>query len=130
MFALPSRIACAVVGALFLLFAALQYNDPDPIQWIVIYAAAALSCLLAAIRARVDFRLPSAVALAAAIWAALLLPQTWGAKSFIDNLRLGEGMRDPVTEVSRELGGLSVVAAVMIPLAIAAYRARAFRNRV
>ena len=58
------------------------------------------------------------------------LPEVVGHKSFIDNLRLGEGMRDPQTEVSRELGGLLIVAATLLPLSIWAYRRRRIRNRV
>lgn len=33
----------------FLLFAALQYNDPDPLLWIFIYAYIAVLCLFAAL---------------------------------------------------------------------------------
>lgn len=36
------------LAACFLLFAALQYNDPDPWLWIPIYLYAATACLLAA----------------------------------------------------------------------------------
>ncbi|WP_295128274.1 transmembrane 220 family protein [uncultured Chitinophaga sp.] len=34
---------------IFILFAALQYNDPDPYIWIPIYGYGALMCLLAAL---------------------------------------------------------------------------------
>ena len=30
----------------FLLFAVVQYNDPDPVRWMAIYLAAALCCAL------------------------------------------------------------------------------------
>ena len=125
-----SRIAIAICAALFFVFAALQYNDPDPIQWMAIYGAAAVACALAAWRGRIDFRMPLAVLAAALIWAALELPAVLGHKSFIDNLRLGEGMRDPQTEISREVGGLLIIAFVMLPLSIASFRARPIRNRV
>ena len=34
-------------GVIFLLFAALQYNDPDPQVWVPIYGFAALACAMA-----------------------------------------------------------------------------------
>lgn len=37
-----------ILTILFLFFAAVQYNDPDPIIWILIYTYASLMCLLAA----------------------------------------------------------------------------------
>lgn len=36
------------LGAVFVLFAALQYNDVDPIIWVPIYGFAALVCFMAA----------------------------------------------------------------------------------
>ena len=35
-----------VVAAFFALFALVQYNDPDPLLWMIIYAVAALACVL------------------------------------------------------------------------------------
>jgi hypothetical protein len=37
-----------ILAILFLFFAAVQYNDPDPIIWISIYSYASLMCFLAA----------------------------------------------------------------------------------
>ena len=36
-----------IFGLLFVLFAAFQYNDPDPEVWIPIYGLAAMACLMA-----------------------------------------------------------------------------------
>lgn len=119
-----------MTAVVFAVFAALQYNDPDPVQWMALYGAAAACCAVVAIRGALDFRFALAVLAAAGIWAAVLLPDVIGHKSFIDNLRLGEGMRDAETEVSREVGGLSIVVLAMVPLSIASFRARSFRNRV
>lgn len=119
-----------LAAALFAGFAALQHNDPDPVQWMTMYGAATAACAIAAVRGEVDFRFPLLVLGAAAVWAAIDLPEVIGQKSFIDNMRLGEGMRDPQTEVSREVGGLLMIVAVMLPLAIASFRARAIRNTV
>lgn len=40
------RIANGVMLVLFVSWAGFQYNDPDALLWIVIYALAALGCLL------------------------------------------------------------------------------------
>ena len=42
------KIFNIVSGILFIVFAGLQYNDPDPYIWIPIYLYAAILCLLAA----------------------------------------------------------------------------------
>ena len=35
-----------VMAAFFALFAIVQYNDPDPMLWMIVYALAALACVL------------------------------------------------------------------------------------
>lgn len=35
-------------GLIYLLFAVLQYNDPDPAVWMLVYGTAALACFMAA----------------------------------------------------------------------------------
>lgn len=130
MFRTPSRIAAGFGCAVFVAFAALQYNDPDPVQWMAMYGLAAVACGVAAVRARIDFRLPMFVAAAALIWVVVDLPDVIGQKSFIAGMRLGEGMMDPQTEVSREVGGLVIVALAMLPLSIASFRRRPVRNKV
>jgi transmembrane protein TMEM220 len=47
---LDMRIVSAVFCALMFLFAAVQYNDPDLLLWIIIYGIAALWCGIAAFR--------------------------------------------------------------------------------
>ena len=42
------KIANLILGVLFVLFAAVQYNDPDAWLWIVIYGAVAVAFFLAA----------------------------------------------------------------------------------
>lgn len=53
------------VASTFALFAIVQYNDPDPLLWMVLYAVTALACVLYHLK-----RLPPA---AAAGWGALAL---------------------------------------------------------
>ena len=40
------RILSIVFGLVFILFAIVQYNDPDPIGWVLIYSLIALLCFL------------------------------------------------------------------------------------
>lgn len=44
------RITNSILFILFTLFAVVQYNDPDPLVWILIYGYTAILCLLAAFK--------------------------------------------------------------------------------
>ena len=44
------KIVNLLLAVLFLLFAFVQINDPDPLVWIAIYGAMAVLCVLAAFR--------------------------------------------------------------------------------
>jgi hypothetical protein len=85
-------IACL----LFLLSAAVQWNDPDPLRWILIYATAAMlfgMSMFITIRSFL-FVLLAAVA---GLWAAILLPDILSTGSFTG------------TEEEREFLGLALV---------------------
>ncbi len=45
------RTLCFVLAALMVLFAAVQYNDPDGLKWMVIYGIPAILALVAGLRA-------------------------------------------------------------------------------
>lgn len=61
-----------ILAIIFLLFAFVQINDPDPILWILIYGNLAVLCILAMFRMRFVYWL-SATILLYAIYAAFLL---------------------------------------------------------
>ena len=105
------------MSALFLVCVALQYNDPDPLQWMAIYGAGALVSLVHAVRGRVPLALPVIVALAAAAWGAYLATHIEGAFEWH---HLAETMHagTPQIEESRESLGLFIVAAWMIVVAL------------
>ena len=109
------RLLTVLMGVYFLLAAVLQYNDPDPVQWMAIYGAAALACVLALVR-RLWRWYPVGVALAAALWAALLLPAVIGHVAPRD-LFGNAGMLAPRVEEAREMVGLVIVAVWMTVLA-------------
>ncbi len=117
------RIASGLMAALFAAFAALQYNDPDPIEWMAIYAAAAIVSGLTA-SGRQRWQIPTLVASVALIWAMVLVPHVAAAPPSLEHLTTWK-MMDPSVEESRELFGLVIVFGWMTALAVASRRARA-----
>jgi hypothetical protein len=114
------RVPTILMGLLFLVAVALQYNDPDPVQWMAIYGAAALACLLA-LRGRLPRWLPALVGLAALVWAAALAPRVVGQVAPGELFR-EMGMATLAIEEAREMGGLLIVAIWMLVLLAAAPR--------
>ena len=91
---------------LFLVIAGLQFNDPDSLQWILIYGMAALVCLLweRQFISRFWYYLLSGIGL---IWLILLFVSA-------DHLSFGSmfdefKMTNQNVEVAREIGGLLIV---------------------
>jgi hypothetical protein len=112
------RILTAIMGVYFVFAVVMQYNDPDPVQWMAIYGAAALGCALALFgRARWWFLV--GVAVVAAVWAATLAPAVIGHVAPRD-LFAPAGMLAPAVEEAREMLGLIIVAVWMIMLAVTA----------
>ena len=114
------RVAAGVLAVMFVFFAALQYNDPDPVQWMAIYlAAAAAAAMTAAGRAR--WQVPTLVAAASLVWAVSLVPAAAAHRPSWEHLTTWK-MMDPEVEESRELGGLTIVLGCMVALAVSARR--------
>ena len=102
----------------FLLFAAVQYNDPDPYVWIPIYGYGAVLCFLA-------FRkkyYPSAYLLGIIVYAAyagykLLEPDgvwDWITKHHAQNIADSMKATTPWVEETREFFGLVIVIGVLL----------------
>ncbi len=94
--------------------AVLQWNDPDPLAWMLLYGAAAGVCALW-YRADLSLRLPSGLLIICLLWLATLLPQLftireWGA--VFGSLQ----MQSESVEEVREAGGLLLIAAWMTVL--------------
>lgn len=99
--------------------AALQYNDPDPVRWIVLYLAAGAAAVVAWVQPRA-WSAPLVVAVVALVWAGLL----WaGVAGTVETSDLWKRMSEKGGKVEemREAGGLSLV---VIGGALAAWRAR------
>ena len=105
------RVANWVMVAAFLFSVAVQYNDPDPIRWMLVYGLAALACVLK-LRGRLSWYFPAALGAAALGWAASIAPRVIGKTTFGDMFQSFE-MINSVVEEAREMGGLLIVAAWM-----------------
>ena len=110
---------CWVLAVLFSLSVGLQANDPDPLRWMAMYGAAAVSVALlpwhreAALGA-------IAVGVVSAIWGAYLGRQVLGVVSPGDLFgKMTE--KGGAVEVGREAAGLAIISVSMFGLA--AYRA-------
>lgn len=100
-------------AAVFLLFAALQYNDPDPWLWIPIYGYAALVCYLYA-RGRKPQRVTLAGMVLCMLYAVLLLMKqngvlSWAMEHEAENLVQTMKATKPWIENTREFGGLLII---------------------
>ena len=94
---------------MFAAAALLQYNDPDPVRWVLVYGAAAVLSGVAAWRGAVPF--PAAVGLAviALVWALALAVRVPGVGVYahvLDRWR----MQSTGVEEAREALGLLLVA--------------------
>jgi hypothetical protein len=106
------RLLNGVMGLLFLLALAVQYNDPDPLRWMLIYGAAAACCGLA-LRGdgSGDWRIPAVVAVAAGASILLSGPSVLGEVSLLHAFRSFRMHEDIREEIAREITGLAIVVA-------------------
>ena len=93
---------------IYLLSAAVQYNDPDPVRWTVVYLAAAVMCIQQ-FRGQRQRLLPVVLLVVSLLWMGSLLPsfvgQTTPAEIFASIT-----MQTQAVEEAREFGGLLLVA--------------------
>jgi hypothetical protein len=115
------RIAAGAMAAVFVVCAAVQWNDPDPVYWIALYGVAAL---LAARAAQGELpRVPNAAALAMYVALALrLAPELLGAR---EEAFAHWQMLDASDEVAREAGGVLLCAVWSAVQTWFAFRSRA-----
>lgn len=99
---------CWVLAVLFSLCVGLQVNDPDPVRWMVLYGAAAISCALLPAR-RLFAATAVGVGLVAAAWGAYLGSQVFDQLA-ISDLWMKMSEKGGTVEVGREAAGLALVA--------------------
>lgn len=119
------QVADALFLVMFMLSALVQFNDPDPIPWAAVYAAAALACLVSAMR-RSSRWVPLGIGGIALVWALSIAPRVVGTVRFLDMFAEWE-MQNLGVEESREMYGLLVVALWMASIALRAARPLAKR---
>lgn len=110
------RTLDAIFALLFVVAVIVQFNDPDPLRWVLIYAAAAWASFLAA-AGRPSRALASAVAAASLLWAATIVPRVVGKVPFGDMFGAWE-MKNVGIEESREMYGLLLIALWMATIAM------------
>jgi hypothetical protein len=108
------RAANIVMMLVFVASAVLQLNDPDPLAWIAVYAAAAVMCGLE-LTGRLRAIYPILLGLTALAWAATVAPRVLGKVPFSAMFAEFE-MHDLGIEESREMYGLLIVAVWMAVL--------------
>lgn len=94
--------------------AVVQWNDPDPVRWMLLYSSAAVACALHLFGV-LPWRLAAAVGVVALVWSAIWAP------GVITNAPIGQlfttyQMMSPEIEEARELLGLLIVAGWMAVL--------------
>lgn len=111
------RVASGLFALAFLLSVVVQVNDPDPVQWMALYAAAFFVCVWRTTVKRVPRVVPLVVAAVAVGWGAMILPGALG-KTTLPEMFGSIGMKNEAAEIGREVVGLLLVAVWMIAIAI------------
>lgn len=104
------RVANAAMALLFLFAVVVQYNDPDPLRWMAIYAVATVSCVAAAAQHRWSALIAAPTALIAAAWALVWRASMQGDMAPWSTLFEQFEMKDARVEETREVLGLVIVA--------------------
>lgn len=110
-----ARIIAGLFAALFVWAGIIQFNDPDPFLWVLIYGAAAACLLLVALNKPPPFPVMGGLAVVAAVWSIWLAVIVFGSgevkQMFPDEEQTGWVIVD--AEEGREMGGLAIVAGVV-----------------
>lgn len=99
------------LSLIFLLFVLVQYNDPDPISWMLLYGSICLNAGLLALQKPIRPLLWLSL-LASLVWAATLIPafMDWFAKGMPSIVQTMKA-ETPWVELTREFLGLLLAAA-------------------
>lgn len=116
---LPWTIANVVVLLVFGFGIVVQFNDPDPWRWVVVYALGAAACVQELLR-RGSWRLPALATAITVAWAATIVPRAMGV-GFGEMVEEFE-MKDLRIEEAREMWGLLIIAGWCALVAMAAWQ--------
>lgn len=114
------KITYLILSLVFLVFAGLQLNDPDPVPWMLVYVAISISCALVAFNKPAKWWLRGVTA-AVGVWMIYASPAffRWAGGGFPDIAGQMEDAR-PIIEETREFLGLLLAFAMMLVLLRAA----------
>lgn len=110
------KIVHGVLALMFLAFAAVQYNDPDPFLWIFIYLSMTALCVLA-LRNQFYPKVMAVLAVGFVIYAAILAPGVWDWFNSEDRSLLFDDlakMQYYYIEEAREFLGLAICLATLL----------------
>lgn len=105
------KILYWIIATLFVFCALVQYNDPDPLVWMLAYGVVAALYMLAALD-RPHRRVAQLAFLVILVWAATYAPAFWdwiqmGAPSIVETMKAEK----PYVELTREFLGLVLAVA-------------------
>ena len=112
--------ANAMAAMAFVFSVLVQFNDPDPLRWVVIYTLAVVACVMEFL-GRGHWSVPAATGVIAGAWALSLSPEVLGRVPFVSMFGDWE-MHDVGIELSREMYGLFAIMIWMAALVIAGGR--------
>ncbi|TRZ42891.1 transmembrane 220 family protein [Robertkochia solimangrovi] len=115
------KILASIFALLFIVSAALQYNDPDPYFWYAIYLFAAVLCVLF-IFGKLPFWLATLAAVGFIIGGIFAWPETF------EGVQIGDGDIRNIEE-GRESLGLFIIAFVMLLLALRIRNAKRIKHQ-
>lgn len=106
---------------LLVVSALLQFNDPDPVRWVLFYLSGAAVLAISAGQIGGTLRKVTVwagilVACAGVSWGLWILGSNWALLSGADISRIGESMSSerPENELLKEIGGLVLSSAMMV----------------
>ncbi len=114
------KILNYVMAAAFLFSVIVQYNDPDPALWMLIYGLAGAACVMA-ISGRLNWVFAAALGIVALAWALKIGAGVFRNVAFVELFEAFE-MKDERVEVAREACGLLIVAFWMAALVFQSLR--------
>ncbi|MDX1640991.1 MAG: transmembrane 220 family protein [Balneolaceae bacterium] len=113
------RFANYLMIAVFILAIIVQYNDVNPLRWMLIYGAACVICILFALK-KLHWIASSVVLFISGVWALMKIPDLTvnGFQHMLDEVH----MIQTGVEAAREFLGLLIIFAWVAVLAISNYR--------
>ena len=105
------RMLNGLMAALFIFGVIVQYNDPDPLVWMLIYLAPAILCIVAAVRGSATGWATLGVTAIALLWS-FVWSRGPALNEYFHMFDYWE-MKSPAAEEARETSGLLIIAVWM-----------------